>query len=88
MSTIFDIFRKANAVIESCNTEYHLEGARMYLTNFIKLHTPGIPNLTLEQIKENIDSLKDESPEDVASFMVWELYDKLIQKEKQLKTVI
>lgn len=84
MSTIFNAFRKANAVIESCTSKEHLEGARLFLRNFIKIYSPGIPEISLEEIKENMDSLEDRSPEDVSTFMFWELYSKLLIKEKEL----
>lgn len=84
MSTIFNAFRKASAVIESCTSKEHLIGARLFLRNFIKIYFPGITEISIEEIKENMDSLGDRSPEDVSTFMFWELYDKLIAKEKEL----
>lgn len=80
MTTIFDAYRKANLVLDSCTEQNHMEGARMYVTNFMKMYVPTFTSVDLEEVEKQMPKDVYETG-NVATFMFWELCSKLNEKK-------
>lgn len=80
MSIIFEAYRKANKIIDSCDSEEQLESARKYVLLFMNIYAPYLTSTVLKE-------LEDELPEDIyesgnlSTFLSWELAKRLDEKQ-------